>query len=829
MSGRSKRGASLGKKIYESFNIEFNEVGSPTRKIDGRFSTWFGNTVRSRVPYYLEWKNMTKETHDQLKEKIWLHTMDTWKFLYDNEEAKKTQLSKVNGIHRSFRTTLVDFVRLDIQPLATYKNMPKDLKHWEKFVAYTNSKEFLIKSEKAKKKCTPEQGSIPSRSVGSERSILHVLVRRKMNKETGIKELTSVVRKRLDALPGYMKIQVDTVYPWWERLKVPRPTDEIFVVLRAVFAILSVVIVLPRMSLLLDTMTRPSSNPQLCHPNTSSSPPLHHPSTSSRPPCYHPTMSSSPPLYPPTISQPNCDLQPDLHVEEQLPSEVTKSQGALKKNPLKKLTPKQKNIQAQTEALKPENLTAEDVGGMLQQDLTKERLKPRADGTLCLNNRSWLPCYGDLRTLVMHESHKSKYSIHPGSDKMYQDLKQLYWWPNMKANIATYVSKCLTCSKVKAEHQKPSGLLVQPEIPEWKWEKITMDFVTKLPKTANGYDTIWVIVDRLTKSAHFLPMRETDPMEKLMKLYMKEVVTRHGVPVSIISDRDGRFTSLFWKALHKALGTRLDMSTAYHPETDGQSERTIQTLEDMLRACVLDFGKNWDRHLPLVEFSYNNSYHTSIKAAPFEALYGRKCRSPVCWAEVGDAQLTGPAIIHETTEKIVQIKSRIQAARDRQKSYANIRRKPLVFQVGDRVMLKVSPWKGVVRFGKRGKLNPRYVGPFKVIERVRTVAYKLELPQQLSRVHNTFHVSNLKKCLSDESLVIPLEELLVDDKLHFVEEPVKVMDREIKQLKRSHIPIIKVRWNSKRGPEFTWEHEDQFKQKYPHLFTKTATLSSAAS
>ncbi|GJQ99491.1 putative reverse transcriptase domain-containing protein [Tanacetum coccineum] len=353
---------------------------------------------------------------------------------------------------------------------------------------------------------------------------------------------------------------------------------------------------------------------------------------------------------------------------------------------------------------------------------------------LSRKERSWVPFFGDLRTLIMHESNKSKYFIHPGFDKMYQDLKQLYWWPNMKANIATYVSKCLTCSKVKAEHQKPSGLLVQPEIPEWKWEKITMDFVTKLPKTTNGYDTIWAIVDRLTKSAHFLPMRETDHMEKLIKLYMKEVVTRHGVPVSIISDRDGRFTSLFWKALNKALGTRLDMSTAYHSETDGQSERTIQTLEDMLRACV-------------------------IKAAPFEALYGRKCRSP--------------------------------------KSYANLRRKPMVFQVGDKVMLKVSPWKGVVRFGKRGKLNPRYVGHFKVIKRVKTIAYKLKLPQQLSRVHNTFHVSNLKKCLSDESLMIPLEELRVDDKLHFVEEPMEVMDREIKQLKRSRIPIIKVRWNSK--------------------------------
>ncbi|GJR37502.1 putative reverse transcriptase domain-containing protein [Tanacetum coccineum] len=290
-----------------------------------------------------------------------------------------------------------------------------------------------------------------------------------------------------------------------------------------------------------------------------------------------------------------------------------------------------------------------------------------------------------------------------------------------------------------------------------------MDFITKLPKTANGYDTIWVIVDHLTKSTHFLPMRETDPMEKLMKLYMKEVVTRHGVPVSIISDRDGRFTSLFWKALHKALGTRLDMSTTYHPKTDGQ-----------------------------MEFSYNNNYHTSIKAAPFEALYGRKCRSPVCWVEVGDAQLTGPAIIHETTKKIVQIKSRIQAPRDRQKSYANIRCKPMVFQVGDRVILKVSPWKRVVRFGKRGKLNPRYVVPFKVIERVGTVAYKLELPQQLSRVHNTFYVSNLKKCLFDESLVIPLEELRVDDKLHFVEELVEVMDCEIKQLKRSRIPSLRL-------------------------------------
>ncbi|GKA26479.1 putative reverse transcriptase domain-containing protein [Tanacetum coccineum] len=232
---------------------------------------------------------------------------------------------------------------------------------------------------------------------------------------------------------------------------------------------------------------------------------------------------------------------------------------------------------------------------------------------------------------------------------MYQDMKKLYWWPNMKVNISTYVSKCLTCLKVKGEHQKPSGLLVQPETPQWEWDNITMDFITKLPRTSSGYDTIWVYVDRLTKSAHFLPMRENDPMDKLTRLYMKEVVTRHGIPVSIICDRDGRFTSQFRRSFQK----------------------------------VLDFGNGWDRHLSLIEFSYNNSYHTSIKAAPFEALYGRKCRSPVCWTEVGDAQLTGPKLIHETTEKIVQIKSRIQAAHDRQKSHADVRCKPLELQVGN--------------------------------------------------------------------------------------------------------------------------------------------------
>ncbi|KAD3337246.1 hypothetical protein E3N88_32766 [Mikania micrantha] len=238
-----------------------------------------------------------------------------------------------------------------------------------------------------------------------------------------------------------------------------------------------------------------------------------------------------------------------------------------------------------------------------------------------------------------------------------------------------------------------------------------------------------------------------------------------------------------------------------------------------MQCSIMGFGQGLGFARPMVRRFQVRDFLMEIQCAPFETLYGRKCRSPICWSEVGESQIIGPEFIQETTDKIALIQERIKAARDRQKSYADNRRRPLEFQVGDRVMLKVSPWKGIFRFGKRGKLSPRFVGPFKILERIGSVAYRLELPPELGNIHDVFHVSNLKKCLTDESLIVPLKEIQIDEKLQFREEPVEVMDREVKVLKRSRIPIVKIRWNSQRGPEYTWEREDQMKQKYPHLFS----------
>ncbi|GJU41832.1 putative reverse transcriptase domain-containing protein [Tanacetum coccineum] len=345
-------------------------------------------------------------------------------------------------------------------------------------------------------------------------------------------------------------------------------------------------------------------------------------------------------------------------------------------------------LAAQKEAFEQENFPSERLNGLEQQ------MEKRDDGSLYFMDLIWVPLVG----LVFHAMNERC--------------------------IATYVSKCLTYAKVKAEHQRPSGLLQQPEIPEWKWDKITMDFITKLPMSKNGHDTIWVIVDRLTKSTHFLAIREDYSTERLARIYIDEIVARHGVTVSIISDRDRRFS---W------------------------------------RCC--------------------------IRCALFKALYGRKCRSPVLWAKIGESSLIRPDLVQETTDKVVLIKEKLKAARDR-----------------------------VIHFGKRGKLAPRYVGPFEILERVGPVAYQLRLPEELSGVHDMFHVSNLKNCLAYASLRVPLDEIKVDKTLRFVEEPVEIIDREIKSLKRSRISLVKVRWNSKRGPEFTWEREDYMKSKLDNQF-----------
>ncbi|KAJ9544849.1 hypothetical protein OSB04_024556 [Centaurea solstitialis] len=435
-----------------------------------------------------------------------------------------------------------------------------------------------------------------------------------------------------------------------------------------------------------------------------------------------------------------------LSRKERVKPTRTRAMGVLVQTSLKSQI-----LEAQREASKADNLKKETLHKM------EKEFEEKTDGVRYFKDRVWIPKVDQLRTMIMDEAQQSKYSIHPGSDKMYKGLKEHYWWPGMKKDIATY-----------------------------------------LPMTKKGHDSIWVIVDRLTKSAHFLPIRENFSIDRLAQLYVDDIVMRHGVPISIISDRDSRFTSRFGQPLQAALGTSVDLSTAYHPQTDGQTERTIQTLEDMLRACVLEFG----------------------------ALYGHKCRSPLNWLEVGESRLIRPDIVQETTDKIKMVQEKLKAARDRQKSYADNRRKPLEFHIGDRVLLKVSPWKGLIRFGKKGKLSPRFVGPFEILERIGPVAYRLDLPPELSSIHDTFHVSNLKKCLSEETVVLPLEEIQIDEQLRTTEQPIEILDREIKQLRRSKIPIVKVRWNSRHGPEFTWEREAFMKNKYPHLFTKDPGGSS---
>ncbi|GJS03317.1 putative nucleotidyltransferase, ribonuclease H, partial [Tanacetum coccineum] len=307
-------------------------------------------------------------------------------------------------------------------------------------------------------------------------------------------------------------------------------------------------------------------------------------------------------------------------------------------------------------------------------------------------------------------------------------------------------------------------------------------------------------------------------VSKLAEIFRQEIVRLHGTPTAIVSDRDPKFTSHFWKGLQKAWGTRLKFSTTFHPQTDGQSERTIQTLEDMLRACALEWTGSWDEYLCLVEFAYNNSWHASIKATPFELLYGRKCRAPSCWDEVGERLIEGPELIEITNEKVAVAKEKLKEARSRQKSYADKHRRDLEFQVGDRVFLKVSPFRGVKRFGIKGKLSPRFIGPFEILERIGEVSYRLALPPQLSHVHDVFHVSLLRGYHYHPLHVAsyPFDQIQPDMSLS--EEPESILDRQERVMRNKVIPFVKILWKNHPEREATWETEESMRASYPHFF-----------
>jgi hypothetical protein len=388
--------------------------------------------------------------------------------------------------------------------------------------------------------------------------------------------------------------------------------------------------------------------------------------------------------------------------------------------------------------------------------------------------------------------------------------------------VAAHVAMCDVCQRVKAEHQRLARLLHPLKIPEWEWKEIGMDFIVGLPRTSAGYDYIWVIVDRLTKVAHFIPVKTTYSGAKLAELYMARIVCLHGVPKKIVFDRGSQFTSRYWKKLHESLDTRLNFSSAYHPQTDGQTERTNQVLEDMLRACALKHGGSWDKSLSYAEFSYNNSYQASLKMSPFEALYGRKCRTPLYWYQTGERQLFGPEIIQEAEEQVQQIRENLRTAQSWQKSYADTRRRLLEFKEGDYVYLRVSPLRGMRRFKVKGKLSPRFIGPFLILKRVGEVAYQLELLDHLSDVHGLFHVSQLKKCLRVPEEQLPMEDLSVQDDLTYAEYPIKILDTLTRVTRNKVIKMCKVQWSHLGKDEATWEREEELHIDFPHLFPRSS-------
>jgi transposase InsO family protein len=436
-------------------------------------------------------------------------------------------------------------------------------------------------------------------------------------------------------------------------------------------------------------------------------------------------------------------------------------------------------------------------------------------GIVYFGDRLVVPKEQNLKELILKEAHDSPLSIHPGSTKMYQDLRPLFWWTRMKREIAKYVAECDTCRRVKAEHQRPAGTLRPIAIPEWKWDEIGMDFITGLPKSPKGNDAIWVIIDRLSKVAHFLPVRVDITAAKLADLYASRIIVLHGVPKKIISDRGSLFTSKFWTSFQQAMGTRLNFSTAFHPQTDGQTERVNQVLEDMLRACVISFGKGWEKYLPFAEFSYNNSYQASLGMAPFEVLYGRKCRTPLNWSETGERQLLGPDVINEAEEKVKIIRENLKIAQSRQKSYYDKHHQEVHYEIGDKAYLRVSPLRGVRRFGIKGKLAPRYVGPFTILAKRGDLSYQLELPTNFPDVHDVFHVSQLRRCFKDPIRGVSHEELDIQADLTYREHPIRILDEAERKTRNKTTKFFKVQWSHHSEEEATWERESSLREEYP--------------
>ena len=425
-----------------------------------------------------------------------------------------------------------------------------------------------------------------------------------------------------------------------------------------------------------------------------------------------------------------------------------------------------------------------------------------------------VPRLTDLREEILKEFNCSRFAVHLGGTKMYHDLRRQYYWSGMKQHVGDFVRRCLTCQQVKAKHQKPTGLLQPLEVAEWKWEHVTMDFMTHLPWTLQRHDAVWVIMDRLTKSAHFLAVRMAFTLEEFYRLYIREIIRLHGVLVSIVSDMDPRFTTHFWKSFEKAMGTKLMMSTAFHLQTDGQLERTIQVLEDMLRACVLDLKGSWEEYLPVMEFAYNNNYEASIQMAPYEALYGRPCQSLICWIEEGERSIIGPDLIRYTSEKVGFIWKRLLIDQSQQKSYTDRQCRPLEFEVGDHVFLKVMP---------------KYIEPFEIFERMGTVAYWLALSSSLSGVHEVFHVSMLRKYTLNPTYVVDWGEIIVDTDENFEEGPVNIMDSCDQVLRCKTVRLVKVDWQHREVEEATWEREDTMRAIYHFLFEDEGALSNIKS